>query len=139
MRLFLVKGSRREAALSTSPARGFQLRVAFESCFARSRSFPFLAILLIISRITVAQAAKPVAAPAAMPPATIKSFRLVMEKDGPAVEILSTRPVVPAIQLIENPSRLVIDLPNAVLEGRARRFKVETNQISALRGDQFQA
>ena len=77
--------------------------------------------------------------PATTPTASIKSFRLVQEKDGPAVEILSTRPLVPEIQLIENPSRLVIDLPNAVLEGRARKYKIDANQIGTLRGDQFQS
>ena len=81
-----------------------------------------------------AQAAKPTPSQA-----TIKSFRLVQEKSGPAVEILSTRPLVPAIQLIEDPPRLVIDLPNAILEGPGRKFKVEANQIKGLRGDQFQA
>ena len=43
--------------------------------------------------------------------AAIKSFRIVQEKDGPAVEILSTKPLVPSIQAISDPDRLVIDLP----------------------------
>jgi hypothetical protein len=72
------------------------------------------------------------------PPAVIKSFRMVQEKDGPAVEILSTKPLVPDIQIIDNPSRLVIDLPNAVLEN-PRKYKIDADQISTLRGDQFQA
>ena len=42
--------------------------------------------------------------------AEIKSFRIVQEKDGPAVEILSTKPLAPAIQAIKDPDRLVIDL-----------------------------
>ncbi len=74
-----------------------------------------------------------------LPPAAIKSFRMVQEKDGPAVEILSTRPLIPDIQLIENPPRLVIDLPNAILDTPQKKFKIEANQISTLRGDQFQA
>jgi AMIN domain len=48
--------------------------------------------------------------------AAIKSFRIVQEKEGPAIEILSTRPLVPSIQAISDPDRLVIDLPNARLE-----------------------
>jgi hypothetical protein len=71
------------------------------------------------------------------PPAVVKSFRMVQEKDGPAVEILSTRPLVPDIQIIDNPSRLVIDLPNAVLDN-PRKYKIDADQISTLRGDQFQ-
>lgn len=68
----------------------------------------------------------------------VKSFRIVQEKDGPAVEILSTKPLVPSIQAIDNPPRLVIDLPNARLEA-PQRIRVQADQINTLRGDQFQA
>jgi len=71
--------------------------------------------------------------------AVVKSFRIVQEKDGPAVEILSTRPLVPSIQAIDNPPRLVIDLPNARLDVTAKRISVQADQISTLRADQFQA
>lgn len=64
---------------------------------------------------------------------------MVQEKDGPAVEILSTRPLVPEIRLIDHPPRLVIDLPNAVLDTPQKKFKIQADQISTLRGDQFQA
>jgi len=76
--------------------------------------------------------------PAANKIAAIKSFRIVQEKDGPAVEILSTKPVVPSIQAISGPDRLVIDLPNARLETQQKRISVEADQISTLRADQFQ-
>ncbi|HKM47336.1 MAG TPA: AMIN domain-containing protein [Terriglobales bacterium] len=70
--------------------------------------------------------------------AEIKSFRIVQEKDGPAVEILSTRPLVPSIQAITDPDRLVIDLPNARLETPQKRISIQADQISTLRADQFQ-
>jgi len=70
--------------------------------------------------------------------ALIKSFRIVQEKDGPAVEILSTRPLVPSIQAITDPDRLVIDLPNARLETPHKRISIQADQISTLRADQFQ-
>ena len=78
--------------------------------------------------------------PSASPPAisVVKSFRIVQEKDGPAVEILSTKPLLPSIQAIDNPARLVIDLPNARLEA-PKRIRVQADQITTLRGDQFQA
>jgi len=62
----------------------------------------------------------------------------VQEKDGPAVEILSTKPLVPSIQAISDPPRLVIDLPNARLETQQKRISVQADQISAIRADQFQ-
>lgn len=70
--------------------------------------------------------------------AAVKSYRLIQEKDGPAVEILSTRPLVPEIQLISDPTRLVIDLPNARLDMPHKRINIQADQISALRADQFQ-
>ena len=70
--------------------------------------------------------------------AAIKSFRIVQEKDGPAVEILSTRPLLPSIQAISDPDRLVIDLPNARLETQEKRINIQADQIRAIRADQFQ-
>jgi hypothetical protein len=70
--------------------------------------------------------------------AAIKSFRIVQEEDGPAVEILSTKPLVPSIQAISDPDRLVIDLPNARLETQQKRISVQADQISSIRADQFQ-
>jgi hypothetical protein len=70
--------------------------------------------------------------------AVIKSFRIVQEKDGPAVEILSTKPIVPSIQAITDPNRLVIDLPNARLETQQKRISIQADEISTLRADQFQ-
>jgi len=81
---------------------------------------------------------KPAAAPVASKIALIKSFRIVQEKDGPAVEILSTRPLVPSIRAITDPDRLVIDLPNARLETPHKRISIQADQISTLRADQFQ-
>jgi hypothetical protein len=88
--------------------------------------------------VKVKSGSKPSAASAAIKIAAIKSFRIVQEKDGPAVEILSTKPLVPSIQAISDPPRLVIDLPNARLETQQKRISVQADQISAVRADQFQ-
>lgn len=70
--------------------------------------------------------------------AAIKSFRIIQEKAGPAVEILATHPIIPSIQQINDPTRLVIDLPNARLDTTHRRISVQADQITTLRADQFQ-
>jgi hypothetical protein len=70
--------------------------------------------------------------------AAIKSFRIIQEKSGPAVEILATHPIIPSIQQINDPTRLVIDLPNARLDTTHRRISVQADQITTLRADQFQ-
>jgi AMIN domain-containing protein len=93
------------------------------------------------SQTPVKPGAKPGSKSAAVPAskiAAIKSFRIVQEKDGPAVEILSTKPLVPSIQAISDPDRLVIDLPNARLDTQQKRISVQADQISAIRADQFQ-
>jgi len=95
-----------------------------------------LGALTLVAQTASKPAAKPSAAVNKV--AAIKSFRLIQEKDGPAVEILSTQPLVPAIQLINDPTRLVIDLPNARLDAPQKRFSIHADQISALRADQFQ-
>ena len=70
--------------------------------------------------------------------AAVKSFRVIQEADGPAVEILSTLPLIPEISVIENPSRLVIDLPHARIDVAQKRIDVGADQITALRASQFQ-
>jgi hypothetical protein len=70
--------------------------------------------------------------------AAIKSLRVIQEEDGPAVEILSTKPLVPSIHAITGPDRLVIDLPNARLETPEKRINVQADEITTLRGDMFQ-
>jgi hypothetical protein len=70
--------------------------------------------------------------------AVVKSVRMVQEKDGPAVEIISTKPLIPAVQALNDPPRLVIDLPNALLDVRQKRISIQADQISTLRADQFQ-
>jgi hypothetical protein len=70
--------------------------------------------------------------------AAIKSFRIVQEEDGPAVEILSTLPLRPQIKLINDPTRLVIDLPNARIDMAEKRIEIQADRISTLRANQFQ-
>lgn len=48
-------------------------------------------------------------------PVVVRSVRMLSEATGPAVEILSSRPLVPSICKVDNPPRLIIDLPNANL------------------------
>src|SRR5580658_8177580 len=98
-----------------------------------------LALTPLHSQTSTALAAKPAAKSAASSKiAAIKSFRIVQEKDGQAVEILSTKPLVPSIQAVSNPDRLVIDLPNARLDTQQKRISIQADQIGAIRADQFQ-
>ena len=71
-------------------------------------------------------------------PAVVRSVRVLPGQSGPAVEILSSRPLVPAISKVDNPPRLVIDLPNALLAGVKKRIDYASEEISGVRVNQYQ-
>ena len=96
-----------------------------------------LLLVTFLSALVFSQDAPPLARRSSSY-SSIKSFRIIQEKDGPAVEILSTKPLIPTIQALNDPPRLVIDLPNARLDTRQKRISVQADQIATLRADQFQ-
>ena len=70
--------------------------------------------------------------------AVVQSLRVLPEQSGPVVEITSTRPIVPAIQKIDGPPRLVVDLPGANFSLPRKRYAVSSEEVSAVRVDQFE-
>ena len=70
-------------------------------------------------------------APAASTPATIKNVKVVHEKTGWEIQIVTSRPVPPALQTQPGaPPRLVIDLPNTSVGDKQQKN-------TFLKGDQF--
>lgn len=91
----------------------------------------------------VAQNAAPDAAPqqastANPEAAVVTSVRVVHERGVPALEVVSTHPVVPTIQVLGSPPRLVIDLINTRTGLRRKRIAVQQENILAIRAEQFQ-
>ena len=78
--------------------------------------------------------------PVAKQPSTavVRAVRIVPATGGPTLEITSTRPLTPAIQKIENPPRLVIDLPGANLALVQKHINFRNGQIRGIRLNQFQ-
>jgi hypothetical protein len=106
---------------------------------AQSHPISTLVVLGLIALGTTGLRSQTATKPSAQSPySAVKSYRIVQERDGPAVEILSTKPLIPSIQAIGDPPRLVIDLPNARLDTKQKRISVQADQISTLRADQFQ-
>jgi hypothetical protein len=73
------------------------------------------------------------------PPRQIRSVRIVQEKGSPAVEVLANASVIPEIQLLDSPPRLVIDLPNSRLTMAEERIAVRKDNIIAIRVRQYQS
>jgi len=71
------------------------------------------------------------------PPALVRSIRMVPGPDGPAVEIITTRPMVPVITQLDEPRRLVIDLPKSLIAGH-QRIAFRSEQVRSVRVDQYQ-
>jgi len=72
-------------------------------------------------------------------PVVVRSVRVFRGPAGPVVEILSNHPLVPAISDVDNPPRLVIDLPNAdvpnaVLANANQTNANQTNESPATGG-----
>jgi hypothetical protein len=90
-----------------------------------------------------AAATRPSAAAAAVPPpvqapASVKNVKIVHDKTGSAIEIVTSRPVPPALQTLTNPPRLVIDLPNSNVAVKQRFLVGKGDQFSEIHVDQYQ-
>ncbi len=74
-----------------------------------------------------------------VPAASVQDVRFIEDNKGiPAVEIVATRGIEPAIQTLTNPARLVIDLPNANMALKRKRIQVGNDEIRSIRVDQYQ-
>jgi AMIN domain len=78
------------------------------------------------------------------PAASVLVVRVVPDKNGPAVEIISTRPLVPEVQKLDGPPRLVIDLPNTSNSLQKKQVDFQSgafrsDPVRAVRIDQFQS
>jgi hypothetical protein len=70
-------------------------------------------------------------------PAVLSRVKVVLSKDGPAVEITSSRRIVPSITKLEGPLRMVIDLQNVEMSISKKPIKVQSEDIGAIRMYQY--
>jgi AMIN domain len=88
------------------------------------------------------QKAQPDTSPPKMTPppeaALVNSVRVLYEQNVPAVEVISTHQVVPSIEFLDSPPRLVIDLLNARIGLQRKRVPVLQENILTIRTEQYQ-
>jgi hypothetical protein len=99
----------------------------------------FLAILIAARALSqTVSAGAATANPRSPEAAVITGVKVVQDHGHPAVEIDSTYPVIPAIQSLDSPPRLVIELPNSrsgmpekkiqVLQGNILTIRIESSR-----------
>jgi hypothetical protein len=69
--------------------------------------------------------------------ALVNSVQIVHEHGVPALEILATHPIVPVIQTLDSPPRLVVDLPYARMGQLQKHILVKEEGIAAIRTEQY--
>ena len=70
-------------------------------------------------------------------PAIVTSVRVMQDRGVPAVEIITSHPVLPAIQVLDSPPRLVIDLANARIGLTRKKTPVLQEDMLTLRVEQY--
>jgi hypothetical protein len=70
--------------------------------------------------------------------AVVNSVRIVQDRGVPALEIVSTRPIVPTIRMLDSPPRLVVDISNARSGLNRKRISVLQENILTIRAEQYQ-
>jgi hypothetical protein len=65
--------------------------------------------------------------------ATVTHLKLLLDDGPPAIEIITTAPVTPKISKLDDPMRLVIDLPNTNMSVSRKQVPVQGEDISAIR------
>src|SRR5947209_3408733 len=110
-------------------------------------------IELQVSGGPAATVAKPVASPkpAAEGPAPaialhesgrtshINNISVARGKDSINIEVVGTEPMTAKTMKLTGPDRVVVDIPNSVLEGRAREIPVNSNDVKDIRAARYQA
>ena len=91
---------------------------------------------------SAARASAPAAsAPLTVPAQTshISNISIARSKDGFDVEVHGSGPMAARTMKLSGPDRIVLDIPNSVLDGRTREIPVNSNDIKDVRAARYQS
>ena len=97
--------------------------------------------------LPVPVATKPVveSVPAIAPPhpsvktSHINNVSVARGKDSINIEVTGTEPMTAKTMKLNHPDRVVVDIPNSVLEGRIREISVNSNDVKDVRAARYQS
>jgi type IV pilus assembly protein PilQ len=72
------------------------------------------------------------------PVSHIRDISVSHDRQGPSVEITGNGPLTAKTMKLKGPDRLVVDIPNSVLEGRPREIAVNGKEVKAVRAARYQ-
>src|SRR5690242_6437746 len=77
-------------------------------------------------------------APRSSSMARVRGISVAQAQDGLSIEITGSAPMTARAMKLTGPDRLVLDIPNSVLEGRPRDIAVNSDGIKAVRAGRYQ-
>lgn len=92
----------------------------------------------LLAASAVSQTAKTNKAAPANGDALVTGVKAVFDNGAAAIEVVSTRPVTPTVQMLDSPPRLVIDLAHAQLGLARKKIPVQRENILTIRAEQYQ-
>jgi hypothetical protein len=118
-----------------------QTLFVFRGFFLPRSGIQFGCVMLVAALLATSAQSQTAGQQQAIPtrePAIVTSVRVVQDRGVPAVEIITSHPVLPTIQMLDSPPRLVIDLANARIGLTRKRTPVLQENMLTLRAEQFQ-
>jgi type IV pilus secretin PilQ/predicted competence protein len=71
-------------------------------------------------------------------PSRIREISVARGTDALNIEINGSGPMTAKTMRLSNPDRVVVDIPNSVLQGRAREIPVNSNDVKSVRAARYQ-
>ena len=96
-------------------------------------------LLALVAASSSSQTAGPLQPTPKREAAIVTSVRVLQDRGVPAVEIITSHPVLPTIQMLDSPPRLVIDLANARMGLTRKRTPVLQENMLTIRAEQYQS